>query len=226
MNNAIPIDPRRAVIIGAGPNLGASIARRFGREGFSLTLVGRDEHALAGLAGDLRATGVTVETAAADAADLNSFRTAMESLTTTSAPGVVIYNAAVLRADNILTVDSDSLQSTFATNTLAAVVAAQVFTPAMRQAGAGTFLVSGGYAGISPRPPYATLSLGKAGVRVIVALMHDELKADGVQATGITIGGAIAPGTPFDPDIIADTYYHLHTQPAADWTDELHFDGK
>jgi NAD(P)-dependent dehydrogenase (short-subunit alcohol dehydrogenase family) len=30
------------IIVGAGPNLGAAIARRFGREGFSVGLVARD----------------------------------------------------------------------------------------------------------------------------------------------------------------------------------------
>lgn len=38
------------VIIGAGPNLGAAVARRFGREGMSVGLIARDESKLASLA--------------------------------------------------------------------------------------------------------------------------------------------------------------------------------
>ena len=56
--------------------------------------------------------------------------------------------------------------------------------------------------------------------------MHDELKADGVHATSINIGGAIAPGTAIDTDRIADTYRALHTQPAAEWRAETVFDGQ
>jgi hypothetical protein len=41
-----------------------------------------------------------------------------------------------------------------------AISAAQVFTPAMREAGAGTFLATGGYPGVDPQPAYASLSLG------------------------------------------------------------------
>jgi short-subunit dehydrogenase len=109
---------------------------------------------------------------------------------------------------------------------LGAISAAQVFTPAMRQARTGTFLATGGYAGVDPQPAYATISLGKAGLRAAVALMHEELKADRVHATSVTIAGAIAPGTPLDPDRIADTYWSLHSQPAGDWNAETYFDGQ
>jgi hypothetical protein len=96
----------------------------------------------------------------------------------------------------------------------------------MRRAGSGTFLATGGYAGVNPQPEYATISLGKAGLRTAMALMHDELKADGVHATGITIYGKIAPGTPLDPDRIAHTYWALHTQPATEWSAEALFTGQ
>jgi hypothetical protein len=47
-----------------------------------------------------------------------------------------------------------------------------------------------------------------------------------VHAAGVTIWGPIAPGTPIDPDVIADTYWNLHTQPAEQWTAETNFNGK
>ncbi|HEV7948517.1 MAG TPA: SDR family NAD(P)-dependent oxidoreductase, partial [Glaciihabitans sp.] len=33
-------------IVGAGPGLGAAVARRFGREGFSVALISRDQSKL------------------------------------------------------------------------------------------------------------------------------------------------------------------------------------
>ena len=89
-----------------------------------------------------------------------------------------------------------------------------------------TTIATGGYAAVTPQPDYATISLGKAGLRTAVALMHDELKADGVHATSITVAGAIHPGTAVDPGRIADTYWALHTQPAAEWTAEVDFPAK
>jgi hypothetical protein len=83
----------------------------------------------------------------------------------------------------------------------------------MRQAGTGTFLATGGYAGVSPQPAYASLSLGRAGLRAAVSLLHDELEADGVHVTGVTIAGAIDRENGLDPDHIADTYWTPQTQP-------------
>ena len=57
------------VIVGAGPNLGLAVARRFGREGFAVGLVSRTESRLVELAGQLRLDGITTAGAAADIRD-------------------------------------------------------------------------------------------------------------------------------------------------------------
>ena len=212
-------DPQHVVVLGAGPGLGLAVARRFGREGFAVTLVARREPNLAALAGELRDAGVRVDTVVADVADPHGFRTALEALAP-RAPGVVVYNAAVTARDDILTSDVDHLLTTHAVDVVGAVTAAQVFTPAMRRAGRGTFLATGGHPSVTPEPRFATLSLGKAGLRAAVALLHDELRADGVHVTGITIGGAITPGGALDPDHIAETYWAVHAQPVGEWTAE------
>ena len=226
MTSPTSIDPRRVLILGAGPGLGAAVARRFGREGFAVSLVARRGQALTELADQLRSTGITVDTVTADAADPHGFRNVLEDLAERITPGVVVYNAALIASDNVLTSDTQYLLDTYAIDVLGAISAAQVFTPAMRQAGHGTFLATGGYAGVDPQPAYATISLGKAGLRAAVSLMHDELKTDGVHAASVTVAGAIAAGTPMDPDRIADTYWSLHTHPAGDWTSETYFDGQ
>ncbi|MDT7744534.1 MAG: hypothetical protein QOE59_3612 [Actinomycetota bacterium] len=212
------------VVLGAGPGLGLAVARRFGREGFAVTLVARHEPDLAALARELRAARVRVDTVAADVAEPHGFRAALEALAP-RAPGVVVYNAAVTAPDGILTSDVDHLLATHAVDVVGAVTAAQVFTPAMRRARRGTFLATGGHPSVAPLPRYATLSLGKAGLRAAVSLLHDELAADGVHVAGITIGGAITAGGALDPGRIAETYWSLHTQPTVEWSAETHLDG-
>jgi short-subunit dehydrogenase len=215
-----PIDRQRLLILGAGRGLSASVARRFGREGFAVTLLARRQPALAELADELRRAGVAVDTVTADAADPGAFRTVLEELARHIAPGVVVYNAAVTARDAILTSDAGYLMSAFAVDVIGGVLAAQVFTPSMRRAGGGTFLATGGYPALRPDPDFATLSLGKAALRAAVSLLHDELKGDGVHVAGITIGGAITGGTGLDADRIADRYWDLHVQPAAEWSAE------
>ncbi|HEX4788682.1 MAG TPA: SDR family NAD(P)-dependent oxidoreductase [Actinospica sp.] len=61
--------PQTIAIFGAGPGLGASIARRFAADGFRVALVARDKDRLDALVGQLAAEGVD---AAGFAADLDA----------------------------------------------------------------------------------------------------------------------------------------------------------
>jgi short-subunit dehydrogenase len=217
-------EAQHLVVLGAGPGLGLAVARRFGREGFAVTLVARHAGHLAALARELHDAGVGADTMTADIADPRGFRRALEALAPRT-PDVVVYNAARTAADGILTTDVDHLLATYAVDVVGAVTAAQVFTPAMRRAGRGTFLATGGHPSVAPDPGHATLSLGKAGLRAAVSLLHDELRTDGVHVAGVTIGGAVVPGGALDPDRIAETYWALHTQPESEWTAETTLDG-
>src|SRR3954447_7462304 len=62
MPTSTPIDPQHVLIVGAGPGLSASIAPRFGREEFAVTIIARREPALSKLARELRGAGVAVDT--------------------------------------------------------------------------------------------------------------------------------------------------------------------
>jgi short-subunit dehydrogenase len=57
------------VIVGAGPNLGLAIARRFGREGLPVGLVSRDQAKLDKLATQLEGEGVKALGRVADIRD-------------------------------------------------------------------------------------------------------------------------------------------------------------
>jgi hypothetical protein len=41
----------------------------------------------------------------------------------------------------------------------------------------------------------------------------------------VTVAGAVAPGTSFDPADIAEYYWRLHTQPRGQWDTELVYSG-
>lgn len=57
-----------AVVIGAGPGLGASLAARLAREGHPVALISRTKYRLDDVADVLRESGATVVVAEADAA--------------------------------------------------------------------------------------------------------------------------------------------------------------
>src|ERR1700722_10941449 len=72
--------PNSIIIVGAGPNRGAAIARRFGREGLAVGLISRNEEKLATLATGLHADGITAAYAAADIRDSDALSAAIGSL--------------------------------------------------------------------------------------------------------------------------------------------------
>src|SRR4029079_10593971 len=152
-------DPRRLLLVGTGPGLGAAIARRFAREGYRLTLVARSE---ATIAQELRAAGAAVSVVHADAGDPGRLRAALSSLFAgPGAPGVVIYNAALMTFDELLTVSPEQLADAYAVDVIGGVLTAQLAVPAMREAGGGTLLFTGGGFADALPPTLATLSLGK-----------------------------------------------------------------
>ena len=48
---------RVAAVLGAGPGLGAAVARRFSRGGFALALMARQEESVAGGRGEIEGNG-------------------------------------------------------------------------------------------------------------------------------------------------------------------------
>ena len=66
-------------IVGAGRGLGAAVARRFGREGFAIALVSRDQAKLDGMAAELADGGVTARGYSADVRDAASLEAALTS---------------------------------------------------------------------------------------------------------------------------------------------------
>ena len=220
------VDSRHLLIVGAGPGLGASVARRFAREGYRLTLVARSQGATATLADELRGAGTDVTVVAADAGDPDGLRAALAPLfSAPGAPGVVIYSAALPASDELLSVTPEQLAAAYAVNVIGAVVTAQLAVPAMRAAGGGTLLFTGGgFADVLPES-LATLSLGKLALRAVATMLARQVRNDGIHAGSLTILGQIAAGTPLDPDRIADAYWAIRNEDPDAWREEYRFDG-
>ena len=64
-------------------------------------------------------------------------------------------------------------------------------------------------------------ALGKAALRSLTEALHREYGPVGVHVATVTVGGAVAPGTAYDPDDIAEHYWRLSEQRPGDWQTEL-----
>ncbi len=206
------------IVVGVGPGIGSAVARRFAREGLPVGLVARSRATVDAAAAGL-ATG-EVHGAAADAADETALRAALDALVgRLGVPDAVVYNAAVIRADGIGDLDAAGHLRSYATNVVGALTTAAHLLPAMAAAGHGSFLLTGGMP--VPVPEVVSLSLGKAAVRALTELLAAQYGPAGVHVATVTVAGAVAPGTDFDPDDIAEHYWRLHTQSPGAWEREV-----
>src|SRR4051812_19355295 len=78
------------VIVGAGPNLGQAVARRFGREGLAVGLISRNADKLEELVSELRGEGLTASSAAADIRDSAALQGAIGRLASELGPVEVL----------------------------------------------------------------------------------------------------------------------------------------
>jgi NADP-dependent 3-hydroxy acid dehydrogenase YdfG len=212
------------ILVGAGPGLGRSVARRFAFEGMPITLVARRDETLAAVAADLASSGVAVYRHRADVAVTKQLQGALRaSVNEHGVPDAVVYNAGLIRADGPGDLSADEQLHAWSINVLGALTTAVETMPLMAKDGRGTFLITGGMP--VPVSSYLSLSLGKAGVRALTTMLAEHYGSDGVHAATITIAGAVAAGTPFDPDDIAEHYWRLHSQRREEWETEYVFSG-
>jgi short-subunit dehydrogenase len=220
------IDSRHLLLVGAGPGLGTAVARRFAEGGYRVTLVARSTDGLRSLADSLADTGAQIDTAAADASDSEGLAARMAELySDQGAPGLIIYNAVMGAPDTLLNSTAEHLQTAYAVDVIGAIVVAQAATPAMRAAGSGTIIVTGGGFADHPIPALATVSLGKAALRSAATMLGMDLEPDGIRVATLTIMGQIAAGTAFDPENIAKRYWEV-VQSDGPWQAEFRFTGE
>jgi len=206
------------VIVGAGPNLGLAIARRFGREGFAVGLVSRTQAKLDDLAAQLESEGVTAAGAAADIRDSEALTAAIRSLAERLGE-VEVLEYSPLPAPEfmkpILETTVDDVRGPIEFSVLGAVAATQAVIGPMRDAGRGTILFTTGGAAINPYPLRAGVGISFAGEVAYARMLHDEVADSGIHVAHTAIGGRIAPGMDHEPSDVADVLWSHHADRGA-----------
>jgi NAD(P)-dependent dehydrogenase (short-subunit alcohol dehydrogenase family) len=212
------------VIVGAGPGIGMSVARRFAAAGMPVGLIARTPASTGTVRTALAGTDIAVAQATADAGQDDQLKAALDTISgQLGAPQALVYNAGLIRHDRPGELSREQYVTAYAINVLGAMTAAVHLAPAMAAAGGGSILITGGMP--EPDPAVTSLSLGKAAVRALTTLLASEYGPSGIHVATVTVGGAVAPGGQFDPDLIAEEYWRLHTQRPEAWEHEVAFTG-
>jgi NAD(P)-dependent dehydrogenase (short-subunit alcohol dehydrogenase family) len=209
-------------VVGAGPQLGYAIGRRFAAEGYDVALIARTRTSLEGVAGRLTAAGARAEAFPADVTDRPALHAALDEIEERLGPiDVLEYSPAPTPADlrhapivGALEVTVEAVLAQLDLYLLGGIAAIEHVLPGMLKRGTGTLLVTSG-AGSGPiiAPQVASIQVATGGLRNFLLNLHAALDGTGVYAAHAAIAAFIGQGGPSSqPDTIADAYWRLHTE--------------
>ena len=224
--------------------IGGAIAQKFAQESFLVVLTTRNRANAAALEQAIRAQGgasLIVELDLVSPASIShAFATIREQV---GDPEVVIYNAGYLEGRE-LPPEKELLEhiplELFDTaqhiSSRGPFLVAKEVLPAMRERGAGTFLISNNAASLRGRKRLTGQSLyyPRVMMRTLAQVLTEEYSEHGIHVANVVIDGLIdSPGTRalpqaqqrpevvMNPVKIAEAFYYLHTQDKSCWTHEL-----
>lgn len=218
-----------AVVVGAGPGLGAALARRFAAGGYSVAVARRRSDDIAGLAKDMGGKAY-----ACDATDAEAVTALFDSVTKDlGTPTLVSYNAGAYSPGSVLEITAEEFERCWRIGCLGGFNVGQAAARRMVDAGGGTILFTGATASLRGGKGFANLAVGKFGLRALAQSMARELGPSGVHVAHLIIDGQIASDRPgyseaergenhvLKPEAIAEAAWFLHSQPKSAWTHEL-----
>ena len=217
----------KALIVGSGSGLSASLASLFAQEGFKVGLAARNAEKLAPLCKSTGASAFSCDaTNASEVASL--FRNVEAKIGT---PDVVIYNASARSRGPFISLDPAEVENAIRVSAFGGFLVAQEAAKQMVPEGHGAILFTGASASVKGYAQSAPFAMGKFALRGLAQSMARELAPMGIHVAHFIIDGAIRnpgrtepldnPDSMLDPEAIAANYLHVLRQPRSSWTWEM-----
>lgn len=218
---------RSALIVGAGPGISASLARRLSGLGVDVALAARDTQKLGPLIQDIGAHAF-----AADASDPESVAGLFVQVADRiGEPEIVVYNAATRAHGPLAELDPRVVQKSLATTAFGAFLVTQQAAKRMLPRGRGAILFTGATASIKGFAHSAAFAMGKFALRGLAQSAARELGPKGIHVAHFIIDGAVRsaqrpepadkPDGMLDPAAIAQAYIDVLRQPRSAWSHEV-----
>ncbi|MDJ0334455.1 SDR family NAD(P)-dependent oxidoreductase [Salinibacterium sp. G-O1] len=203
-------------IIGAGPGLGAAVARRFGREGFSIALISRDQSKLDAMAAELGADGVTASGFAADVKVPAELENALARAAAELGPITVLQYSPLPSRDYlkpVLDLTPELALEAMQFSALGLIHAVRAVLPAMRETGDGSVILINGGTSVKARAGFAGTSVAFPAESAYGEMLHDALEDEGIRVSQLVIPGGIPKlQLPNGIDDVADRIWGLHAE--------------
>ena len=201
-------------IVGAGPGLGLSIAKKFGTNGFRVALIARSADKLNIMAEELKALNIEAAAFPADLYNKDQLITAFRNikdkygfidvLEFSPASGKYPPTPATLVTEEIAL---DAFQA----QVIGAIRSVEQVLPEMQAKKTGAILFTTGLSSLYPIPMMGNMGIALSALRNYAMNLHTDLAPQGIYVGHLAIGAFIKPGTAADPGLIADAWYDLYT---------------
>jgi NAD(P)-dependent dehydrogenase (short-subunit alcohol dehydrogenase family) len=228
------------VIIGAGDDTGAAIARAFAREGMTACVVRRQRHAdaLEKLAQSIRDEGLKSVSLPTDARDEEAMIALFEKIETEIGPiEVAVFNIGANVNFGIVETTAQVYRKVWEMAAFAGFLTGREAAKRMVPRGSGTIIFTGATASLRGGAGFSAFAGAKHALRALAQSMARELGPKNIHVAHVVIDGAIdtnfirglmpdvdqkrADDAILSPDAIAENYVMLHRQTRTAWTHEL-----
>ena len=230
--------PGVCCVIGAGDATGASGARRFAKEGYTVCAARRTQAALQPLIEQIRERGGRAVAFGLDARREDQMVSFFNQVEAEIAPvEVVVFNVGGNVRFPILETTAQKYFKVWEMCAMAGFLAGREAARVMLPRGRGTLLFTGATASLRGGAGFAAFAGGKAALRALAQSMAREFGPKGLHVAHVIIDGlidtafareqfaqrvaAVGPEGILNPEHIAEAYWWLHQQPRDAWTFEL-----
>ena len=225
------------IIIGAGPGLGSSLARKFAKEGHHVFVVRRERHSeeLNSLCDEITESGGSATAKPSDAREEEQVISLFSEVAKSGPIDCVVFNIGANVFFSIEETTSSVFRKIWEMGTFAGFLVGREAAKHMKDK--GTIIFTGATASMRGGSGFAAFSSAKFGLRAVAQSLARELGPKGIHVAHTVIDGAIdhpwikenfpdiyklkeVDGI-LNPDDIAEAYYNLHLQEKTAWTHEL-----
>ncbi|CAD0187242.1 Diacetyl reductase [(S)-acetoin forming] [Ruegeria sp. THAF57] len=228
------------LVIGAGDDTGAAIARAFARDGLTTCLVRRDRHAdeLEALAQSIRDEGYDARAFPADARDEDVMVALFDKIEAEVGPiEVAVFNIGANVMFKATETTARVYRKVWEMACFAGFLMGREAAIRMQERGRGTIIFTGATASVRGGKMFSAFSSAKHALRAFAQSLAREMGPQNIHVAHTIIDGAIdsnfirdnVPNVDdlrekdgiLNPDHIAQNYVMLHHQPRTAWTHEL-----
>lgn len=202
-------------IVGAGPGLGLSIAKKFGANGFQVALISRNENKLNLLVNELKALDIEAAAFPADLFNKEQLVSAFQGIK--DKYGIIDVLEFSPTSGNypptpVTEVTEENAMNIFQAYVVGAIRSVEQVLPEMLEKKDGAILFTTGLSSIYSIPMMGNIGIAFSGLRNYANNLHTALAPEGIYVAHLAIGAFIKPGTASDPGLIADAWYDLYAK--------------